>query len=115
MNVRRVFFILHEVSRDNSWKKTNQKQDFDSSKSHDECYEEILNIYGRRNPNRIEQFKNFAEVISSTITESEHSIPPPFQAPKHFGTDLLLDARDWANMEDASKLKKMKNRKKFND
>src|ERR1700761_9604481 len=106
MKVRRVFFNHHLITAS---KVVKLQRDFDASKSHRECAAAIYGEFGRFEDNPRRRYDPFAEVISSTITEADRKIEAPFEPPKHFGTDLLLNPVEYAAMQDANvKVKKPK-------
>lgn len=98
MKIRRVFWILHKPFVAKPEKK---QTDFKSSRSHKSCDKEIYDEYGKYYGTNTVQF---AEVISSTITDSEAIKREAIEreaiaAPKHFGTDCIFPAAVYADLQ----------------
>jgi hypothetical protein len=109
MKVRRVFYLHHLVA---SKKVVKMTHDYPAEKSHEECAQDIYERFGKLPDMSMQEllakgsFENFAEVTHSCISEKEHAHDKIFDAPKHFGTDLLLDPRDYAAAQTAPEKKK---------
>jgi hypothetical protein len=57
-------------------------------------------------------FRNFAEIISSMLTDTERVTEAPWTTPKHLGTDQLFPGTVYADLATHPESKLSKNRKK---
>lgn len=104
MKVRRIFWNLHQVTKK---KVIKMSEDFEETMSHEECRSRIYEKYNQppQDP-QICSFDDFGEVISSCVMEKEHERDHIFESPKHFGTDCVFPATEWADIQvDATKIK----------
>lgn len=108
MKVRRLFFVLHiPAGKGKGLRKLSE--DFPIGKPLDECKKIIYSKYGKRDVDSVRsQLNDFAEVTHATITEDKREIEQPFKTPKHFGSGLLFNPIDYANMEDITKVNRKK-------
>lgn len=109
MKVHRVFWNHHLVVDKRVVK---MQTDFDPAVTFHQAKAALREKYGYppQTTQECARCANFAEVLKSTITESERPTEP-FTAPKHFGTDCLFPAPVYAGLQTKVPVKSRKRSK----
>ena len=109
----RLVYWMHRQWADKAKKVTKEQTPLDCKLTHAEAAEIIFRQFGYppTTCRPSDGGRNFAEVISSTITTVDRETGKVFEAPRHLGTDCLFDPRVHAELQTKAPSKKRKPRK----